>query len=120
MGSSLPFGGEKRDPLPRYYIQRGQEPSGPSDGPVFRFLRFPQERRAGSIARIGASPGAPVLIASIPLSCRRATLLPGCHTHPYSPECVERIILGSSPPDSNPKQQQEYAIWQMCKSTHPC
>src|SRR5215207_3684649 len=90
MGTSLPFGGEKRDPSPRYYIQRGQEPSGPSDGPVFHFLRFPQEQRAGSIARIGASPGAPVLIASIPLSCRRATLLPGCHTDPYSPECVEK------------------------------
>src|SRR5215217_5107865 len=93
MGTSLPFGGEKRDPSPRYYIQRGQEPSGPSDGPVFHFLRFPQERRAGSIARIGASPGAPVLIASIPLSCRRATLLPGCHTDPYSPECVERDCM---------------------------
>ena len=47
---SFPLGGEKkRDPSPRYYIQRGQEPSGRSGTAG---LPLTQERRAGSIARV--------------------------------------------------------------------
>ena len=48
--SLLSLGGEKkRDPSPRYYIQRGQEPSGRSGTAG---LPLTQERRAGSIARV--------------------------------------------------------------------
>jgi hypothetical protein len=45
----LSLGGEESGSSPRYYIQRGQEPSGRS---VTAGLPLTQERRAGPIARV--------------------------------------------------------------------
>jgi hypothetical protein len=92
MGISLPLGGEGALLTALLHSVVRSHQAVKTAG--FPLPWFPQERRAGSIARTGALPEAPVLIVSnVPVRCKVEKGAQGDSmrtTQAYSPKCVEQ------------------------------